>query len=315
MQPKDDPETSSAGEDERPRVLVVVVAYNSSATLDACVGSVLRDSSVVELIVVDNSSDPESSRIVEARRVVDVRIRYLDPGTNTGFARACNLGVAAAEANWSHVFFVNPDVELAERLDLLALSGPKPLGIVAARLYSPDHPSSANIRPIATRLRELAKAIVGTRAYRVDLAGDKPVICAAQVDGALLGMNKSTYLELGGFDERFELYYEDVDICRRANLAGVCHFVTKIWGTHVGGASSGSTRGAAYTMSRISRVRYLRKFYGDGVGTTGIAGLIAVVEFVSRSITRQAEGPEIRRRALRLQSQELRHPGTVRILQ
>ena len=55
----------------------------------------------------------------------------------------------------------------------------------------------------------------------------------------------------GGFDERFELYYEDVDLCSRAEALGPIRFALTSWGTHTGGASSSGNTAAAYLVGSL----------------------------------------------------------------
>jgi N-acetylglucosaminyl-diphospho-decaprenol L-rhamnosyltransferase len=299
---------------------VVIVAYNSAELIGDCILGALLDPQVSEVLVVDNSSDAASKRIVAELAETDGRVGYIDPGENIGFARGCNVG-AKALAGVTHYFFVNPDVRLTRSLSPLATHMEQAgSAIVTARLESPDHPLSLNVRPIVTWRRELAKAVIGSRAYldrhlKVDswpAAGHSASV--GQVDGALLGIRADTFDAMNGFDERFELYYEDVDICARARSEGGCLFVSELWGTHVGGASSGSVSTTAYQVGRVSRVRYLLKHYGESFPVKVAVATIAIVEFFSRSLTKQAEGLSVRGETVFMQFSELKDPGSVRLL-
>ena len=118
--------------------------------------------------------------------------------------------------------------------------------------------------------------------------GDKPVR-VDQVSGALLLVRRRDFARLNGFDARFELYYEDVDLCSRAAALGGCVFVPVRWGRHVGGASAAAAAGPAYVAGRLSRMRYLRKHAPGRV--TGAALLaMAGLEVVARTVARGSEG-------------------------
>ncbi len=297
------------------RILAVVVAYRSSAILGRCLDALALDPVVTEVVVVDNSSEPAAAQAVLQLHAHDDRFTYLDPDENLGFARGCNRGAAVARPGWTHVVFVNPDVRLTAPLTPLAQQLDDGAAVAAGLLVSPGHPHSVNARPIATLRREFAKAVVGTRAYRMaPPASDGNARKVEQVDGALLAMGSTTFRALGGFDERFELYYEDVDLCARAAAHGAILLLPAPWGVHEGGASFAAASANAYRLGRVSRVRYLRKHSGSGVAVgLAIAG-IAVTEWVTRTLSRQGEGMRTRSAALRLQLRELARPGSVRLL-
>lgn len=301
------------------RIGVVVVAYASGDGLSDCISSLLADSSVTAVVVVDNSSDVESRLLLERATAEDTRLCYVDPHANLGFAKGCNAGVMELE-DCTHVFFVNPDVKVAQPLSpLIECLEASTQAIVAGRLVSPRHPLSINARPLVSLRLELAKALFGTRAYRGEFAkvegspSGAPFV-VGQVDGALLGMSIDTYSMLRGFDPQFELYFEDVDICARARPLGGCLFVPAVWGVHVGGASSSTVSETAYCVGAISRVRYIRKHFGQTPRTTITILSIAFIEFLARTLTGQAEGRRARARSLRLQIREVRGPGSVVLL-
>lgn len=300
------PEPGSAA----PSVGVVVVAYRSAPTVAACVRSCLADPHVAELVVVDNSADPVTEEAV--RQVSDPRVRYR-PSHNLGFAAGCNTGVAELSGDVTWVAFVNPDVELERRLS--ALVGRPEVAtacVVGAHVESPRSPGVPSARRAVTVRRELAKAVVGSRAYAMEPLGDNAVR-VDQVSGALLLIRRTDLERLGGFDERFELYYEDVDLCVRAAALGGCVFVPTRWGRHVGGASAATTGERAYVAGRVSRMRYLRKHW-PGAVTEASLGAMAGVEAVTRSLARGAEGRRGRVQGLRAQWREWRAPGSVRSL-
>ena len=301
------------------RIGVVIVAHDSGALLLDCVKGVLRDASVSSVVVVDNSSDPQSMRVVSNLSLIDARLEYFDAKSNLGFAAACNRGVSLL-GSWTHVFFVNPDVRLVEPLSVLVDhldAGPQ--AIVAGRLSSPGHTRSLNARPIVSVGREVRRAFAGRRAYRQPYpsieseTGNSP-FAVGQVDGALLGMSASTFSQLRGFDEQFELYFEDVDICERARPLGGCLFVPKDWGVHIGGASSSKVPELSYCLLAISRARYLRKHFGQTKPMSLLILSIALIELATRTLTRQGEGVRVRLKAVGLQMREIRTPGSVLLL-
>jgi N-acetylglucosaminyl-diphospho-decaprenol L-rhamnosyltransferase len=289
---------------------VVVVAYRSAPTIGACVRSCLVDPHVAALVVVDNSADPATEEAVH--QTGDPRVVYrVSP--NLGFAVGCNTGVAELPGDVTWVAFVNPDVELERPLSTL-VGRPEvaTAGVVGAHVESPRSPGVPSARRAVTVRRELAKAVVGSRAYAMKPLGDIPVR-VDQVSGALLMVRRADLERLGGFDERFELYYEDVDLCVRAAELGGCVFVPTRWGRHVGGASAARAGERAYVAGRVSRMRYLRK-HRPGAVTEASLGAMAGLEALTRSVARGVEGRRGRVQGLRAQWREWRSPGSVRSL-
>ncbi|MGJ4844560.1 glycosyltransferase family 2 protein [Leifsonia sp. Le1] len=304
-------------EHEKVTVGAVVVAYNSEDLLAGCVTSIAQDPQVVSIVVVDNSSSPAARAVVDGLDLPDGLVTYVDPGANLGFARGCNLGAASA-GSVTHLAFVNPDVRLTRPLSELARAASSSgSAVTAGLLVSPTTGVASNTRALASWRHEFAKAIVGSRAYvgsSVQPSQESEPVDVGQVDGALLVIAAQTFERLNGFDERFELYYEDVDLCARAHAAGRVTAIPHAWGDHVGGASSASASTTSYCLSRISRIRYFRKAYGPSGFTRLRLLCLGVTEFLARSLTRQGEGQRTRRTSLAQQRAELRSPGSVRLL-
>jgi GT2 family glycosyltransferase len=289
---------------------VVVVAYRSAPTIAGCVRSCLADPDVAAVVVVDNSVDAATENAV--RQAGGDRVHYR-ASPNLGFAVGCNAGAAELPVDVTWVAFVNPDVELERPLsDLVHRPEVATACVVGAHVESPRSPGVPSARPAVTVWRELVKAASGSRAYAMEPLGDRPVR-VDQVSGALLLVRRRDLAQLGGFDERFELYYEDVDLCARAAELGGCVFVPTRWGRHAGGASAATAGERAYVAGRVSRMRYLRK-HRPGVLTEAALGAMAGLEAVTRSLARGAEGRRGRVEGLRAQWREWRVPGSVRAL-
>jgi GT2 family glycosyltransferase len=304
-------------EHEPVTVGAVVVAYNSEALLAGCVTSIAADPRVTSIVVVDNSSSHAARNVVESLDLAQGLVTYVDPGRNLGFARGCNLG-AESTRPVSHLAFVNPDVRLTRPLsDLADHVDSSGSAVMAGLLVSPTTGVASNTRALVSWRQEFAKAVVGSRAYvgsSVQPSEEAEPRDVGQVDGALLVVAAETFEKLTGFDERFELYYEDVDLCARAHSIGRVTVVPQAWGEHVGGASSASASAVSYSLSRISRIRYFRKAYGSGASTAFGLLTLGFVEFLVRSLTRQGEGQRARRASFAQQRAELRSPGSIRLL-
>lgn len=302
-----------------PSIAAVVVAYNSASCIRRCLDAILMDPLVTQIAVVDNSDDPTTAGHVAdvGRTTTGGRVVYLASGENLGFAAGSNAGVRATIPT-THIAFVNPDVELTMPLsDLARALDASGAALISAGLDPIRRPRGFhNRRHRFTLAREFAKATLGTRFSVEKIPSDCPPghIAADQVDGALMVMRRATFDQLGGFDERFELYYEDVDLCRRAAGIGGCLFLPVRAGSHLAGTSAATAPQTAYAVLRISRARMIRAAYGDGLVTSAAIVFLALSELVARSATRRSESMSVRLQSVRQQWDEVRRPGSVRIL-
>lgn len=209
----------------RPPRRVVVVTYNNRSTIEACLGGLRREF----VVVVDNASVDDT---VERVRRTSSRLLLVRNPVNRGFAAAANQGIAAAEG--ADVVLVNPDaVVSSDLLDHLALASRRTgAGLVAPRLLNPDGSVQASAREFPTfsrllaRRTRLARTKVGRRlheqylnpSFAPGLGGLQPV---DWVMGAVMYLPRAALDVVDGFDERFFLYGEDVDLCARLWRAGL----------------------------------------------------------------------------------------------
>ena len=223
----------------RATVAAVVVNYEAGTALATCAAS-LRSAGVDELVVVDNGSTDGS---VDALRRNEPEATVLTPGPNLGYGAAANRGAAATVS--AYVLVCNPDLvvspgavaTLAEALD--ADPG---AGIVGPLVRTPEGGRYPSARRFPSLVDAAGHALLGmfrpenryTRAYQQaglddlddldDLdgtsSGDAPVRPVDWVSGACMLVRRSAFEQVGGFDEAYFMYAEDVDLCWRAGRAG-----------------------------------------------------------------------------------------------
>lgn len=200
---------------------VIVVSHDSGEWLARCVASALAQDAPVEIIVVDNASRDGSL----AKIPRDTRVRLLRNEHNLGFSVACNQGAAATPA--SHLLFLNPDCELptdAVRGLRELMSNDASLAVLGAQLINADGtPQLTSRRRTPTPTVAMKRALgLGGASLEIDEPIDttQSVSLVDAVSGALMLMPHRTFEALGGFDEGYVLHCEDLDLCRRALLAG-----------------------------------------------------------------------------------------------
>jgi GT2 family glycosyltransferase len=214
-----------------PRLSVVVVNHRRWQDTAALVRQ-LRASPCLrggdaEVVVVDNASPP-GPVLARLRRLAGVSLRRWR--RNRGFARAVNEGCRLARGDW--FLLLNPDVtvpadfldralDLAERL---AVERPR-TGIVGFRLDNPDRSVQHSTGPFPTLLGTLARLALPRSRRKYSQVDDSRLSRVDWATGCCLLVRRACWEQLGGFDPRFFLYYEDVDLCLRARRLGwdVCH--------------------------------------------------------------------------------------------
>jgi N-acetylglucosaminyl-diphospho-decaprenol L-rhamnosyltransferase len=220
--PDDDPDPTGGP----PGWAAVVVNYNAGAALTACVESVQEQDPRPELVVVDNASSDSS---VDGLRRAQPGVRVVHSGANLGYARAANLGIAATAA--PVVAVLNPDTVLAPGTGaaLLARFAADPaLGAAGPRLCNPD----GTVYPSARQVPGLVDAVGHgllffvwrdnpfTARYRETGADPERPRDVDWVSGAAVWLRRAALDDVGGWDERYFMYVEDVDLCWRLRRAG-----------------------------------------------------------------------------------------------
>jgi GT2 family glycosyltransferase len=236
-------------------ISVVVLAYRHreplARCLQACVDAGAEVPGGIELIVVDNGglADFVSEQCPQAR--------VIEPGRNLGFAGGVRAGTQAAGGPW--IALVNDDayVETPAFAALLAAgAADEQIGAVAAQVRFAVEPERINSAGIAVDvLGNAVERFAGLPLSAAAAAG--PVFGAS----AAFALYRARMLEeLGGFDERFFAYLEDVDVAWRAQSAGwLAWYEPAAVAYHQGSSSTGASAPEKYFLVGRNRVRLLAR--------------------------------------------------------
>lgn len=255
-------------------VAAVVVTFNSAATIEACLRSLLASPSVTELVVVDNQSSDDTLARVDA--IHDPRVRVIRNGENIGFSRAVNQGTAETSAPLLAV--VNPDaaghdgtIEIlrdAIRSRQYWAAGPALINSRgrrerSARAFPTERNALLNWRYLHAAPRSKNRHVASFLMLDRDL---HDTFACDWLSGAFLLLWRDVFDELGGFDPSYFLYYEDVDLFRRAQNRGHhCCFVGATSADHAIGHSSNTIPIRAGLRRVGGFIRYYRTHIRTGV--------------------------------------------------
>jgi GT2 family glycosyltransferase len=269
---------------------IVIVNWNSAGYVRQCVKAIQLNppGCVHEIVVVDSGSFDECGEMLGREFPA---VRFVQSRTNVGFAAANNLGAASSRGR--ALLFLNPDTEVGGKaLDRLlkTLNRLPDAGLVGTRLLNTDRSLQTScIQSFPTVLNQVLDAEWLRRIFpRSDLWGMRPLIDETQnpavvevISGACIMIKRSVFKCVSGFDERYFMYSEDLDLCYRVRQAGFdCLYVPDAQIVHHGGGSSNSARTMFSTvMTRESVFRFLKFHRGRSIAwcyrlAMGVSSLI-----------------------------------------
>lgn len=265
---------------------VVVVSWNVRDLLRRCLQSVVQSPGLeldypgggeraapgrrLEVVVVDNGSGDGSPEMV---RDEFPGVRLVANQENRGFTAANNQGLALSRGCW--LLLLNPDTEVVDgALATMVeyMEGHPRVGVLGPRLRYPDGSQQSSRRRFPTFATALVESTViqewwaDNRLLRRYYMADTPDDAVQPVDwvvGACLLARREAYQEVGGLDEDFFMYSEELDWCRRIKSAGweVVYLPTATV-IHHEGKSSEQVVPARHIYFQSSKVRYFRKHHG-----------------------------------------------------
>ena len=252
---------------------VVIVNYNAGAFLRRCVASVIASAGElsVDVVVVDNASTDGSAGSVAADHP---GVRLVQNSRNRGFAAAANQGIAATEGPF--VLLLNPDAEIVAGTlaSLVKVARERArTGAIGCLVRNPDGSIQPSARRVPRPFEALMHAFLGpfrpdnrwSRAYTMadwDRASEREV---EWISGSAMLLRRDALDEVGGFDEGYFMYVEDVDLCTRLRAAGwAVLFSPEVEVVHeIGVSARGQSRRMVFAHS-ASIYRYFVKHRSPG---------------------------------------------------
>jgi N-acetylglucosaminyl-diphospho-decaprenol L-rhamnosyltransferase len=235
------------------KLSIVILNYNAAAFLELCIYSVLRATKHIdsEIIVADNNSTDASLEMLES--VYGDRIKVIVHDENYGFSKGNNVAVVEAQGNF--LCILNPDTLVGENVfeECLAFAKAEPkAGFIGVQLidgtgtYLPE-----SKRHIPTPKVARQKILGNDRGYYYNEIGASKRGKVDVLVGAFMFCEKSVYDDCGGFDERYFMYGEDIDLSYTALQKGYQNY-------YLGDQKVVHFKGESTIKDKV----YLKRFYG-----------------------------------------------------
>lgn len=220
------------------KISIVIVTHNNAGIINNCLASLLsaiaKSDFAADLLVIDNQSqDATLATLQNYARNSQYSIRVIENTVNSGFGAGHNLAISQVDSQY-HII-CNPDIVIPDDTEVInQLAGymeqHPDIGILCPKLINSDGSLQANNHRHPTvldlALRRLAPAWLKKRlqkrmdAYLMLDVGYEAVCDVPFVSGAFMFCRTDVLKQVGGFDERYFLYFEDADLCRKIHAAG-----------------------------------------------------------------------------------------------
>ncbi len=256
-----------------PELDIVIVNWNAGAYLRKCLTSIAHASligiSLRAVIVVDNASSDGS---IDQLHIPGLPLRVLENKENVGFAAACNQGADSGQS--PYILFLNPDVVVQSDslyLPVTFLDKPENSKYAACSIIMQDNegrlarhcvrfPQPRDFFAKQTGLDRLlpgvfSEFILSQEDHRFSQDVD-------HIIGAFYLVRRKVFSDLGGFDERFFVYYEDLDLSLRIHKAGwKIRYLTDAYAKHKGGGTTQQVKATRLFYSLRSKIQYCFKHF------------------------------------------------------
>lgn len=247
---------------------VVVVTYNPGTTIVDFLASVPDAATALgSVTVVDNASRDNGPE----KAAADAGAGFVQTGRNAGYGAAANVGAREGSAPW--ILISNADIVLGPgAVDALVAAGETDpsIGAVGPLVRELDGSVYPSARPLPGLVMGAGHALLGrvwpsnpwTRRYRMSLDPQAGILDVGWLSGSCFLVRRNVWQDLGGYDEQFFMFFEDVDLGRRLGAKGL----RSVWTpraevTHIGGHSWRGDPAPMLAAHHESAKRYVRLAY------------------------------------------------------
>ncbi len=257
-------------------ISVIIVTWNSADDILNCVNSVIFASKELsaELIIVDNNSSDNSFDLVN--KISFHRILTFKNPENLGYTKAVNQGILQSKGKY--VLLLNPDTILSEnsiKIMFDYLESNAAYGACAPLMINPDGSAQYSVRNFPTYWRMFCEfsllayifprtTLFGSwKAKYIDYSKEQDI---QQPMAAAFMIRRSLLEDIGNMDDRFSMFFNDVDLCRKVYDSGFkIRLLPSSVVTHKHGASINKDRANMIRIWNIDCAEYFEKHFGNGI--------------------------------------------------
>lgn len=255
-------------------ISIVIVNWNSGIQLSECIESINKSKKanfmLNNIIIVDNASNDSSLDLINNK---SRNIKIIKNNDNIGFGKACNQGAIGVEDNF--ILFLNPDMLIYEDTFLnlfnyIEKNDSSKIGIYGVQLQNEMkivQKTCARLPSLSTFIiRSLGLNKINSKIFQSYTMQDWDHLSNREVDqvmGAFFMIKRDIFEKLNGFDERFFVYYEELDLSKRVKDASYkTVFVSEARAYHKGGGTSENVKAKRLFYNTRSRIIYGFKHFG-----------------------------------------------------
>jgi len=197
------------------KISIIIPTWNTALITVRCIKTIIHHlpSKMVEVIVVDNYSQDNTLSLLSSFP----SIKIIKNTSNLGYATACNQGAKIASGDF--LFFLNSDIRLLDSsiIDMAQyLAKHYQVGAIGPKFLNPDLSPQASVFPPQTILNAVKEYWLGiSHAYSKYLINTHSPVSVNSISGGAILLSASYFNQLGGWNEIYHFYYEDLDLCRR----------------------------------------------------------------------------------------------------
>lgn len=277
---------------------IVIVNWNSGDLLSRCIDAIFTKANedlLVGVYIIDNNSTDTSLQALPAHH----KLHIIQNTVNAGFSKACNQGFRLSTAPF--VLLLNPDTVLMETTlaDCIScMQAQKEIDILGCQLLNDEGeitPTCARFpKPIRYVYHALGLSTFAPKRFHPPTLmtdwNHKESRMVDQVMGAFMFIRREIFEKIGYFDERFFVYYEELDYSLRLKIAGGKSFYnSQIQAIHSGMGTTEKVKAFRLFLSLRSRLQYAKKHFSLG-GYIIVIVFSCVVEFITRQVMLLTKG-------------------------
>lgn len=197
---------------------IIIVTWNTAKITQKCVQTINKFLDNPEIIIVDNGSKDNTVELLSKEK----NVKIIKNNTNLGFSKANNIGLRYASNEL--ILFMNSDIELINNSvnDLIKYFQDKNnIGIIGPKFLNPDLTPQASVFPRQTAINAFKEFYLNKKnSYLKYIPNTEKPTKVWAISGGCILTRKSFFESIGGWNEKYFFYFEDMDLCRKINKIG-----------------------------------------------------------------------------------------------